>query len=265
VAEKPAEVGSGEEAPAAPATAPATVAKQAPAAGSSLPVPGAMAAQDQARHAFLEAQEALESAAPPSAAGGDATDRPRPETKVAQGAVRLAKASLAFDAIALAEQVQDVLLRLDRLLPQSELAQGPIRVKLATCLVEPKLVERGAMPTSGPATADLNERRLLAAEECKDAAKQFEQAALFTAEPKLQWTSYTLSGLAWEKAYYLLAGRRLDDEAAAKQNATDMADARKAAGADALKALTGSGAEDRKESPFLAPALLLQARLDAIK
>jgi hypothetical protein len=71
--------------------------------------------------------------------------------------------------------------------------------------------------------------------------------------------------LAWEKAYYLLAGRRLDDEAAAKQNATDMADARKAAGADALKALTGSGAEDRKESPFLAPALLLQARLDAIK
>ncbi|MCY2926519.1 MAG: hypothetical protein NT031_13975, partial [Planctomycetota bacterium] len=170
-----------------------------------------------------------------------------------------------FDAIVLAEQVKDVLGRMDKMLPNSKAATGPLRAKLDSCLaVEPKRVA-GEVPATGPAKADLNEQRRLAAEECKAAAEQFELAATATPEPKC-WPSYTLSGLAWEKAYNLLAGRRLGNEAGDKQNAAGMAEARKAAIAAADKALTGtSGAENRKDSPFLAPALLLRARLDALK
>ncbi|MCY2928118.1 MAG: hypothetical protein NTV86_01225 [Planctomycetota bacterium] len=280
--EKRAEAAAPEKAPAAaatsePASAPAPVApavKQAPAnAGPAVFVAGVMVAQGQAREALVEAQKALDAAIP--ADGEDADGQMKAQANLDQGVARMAKASLALEGILLAEQVRALRDRVNQLLPDSEPAKNLERMAKDSLTPEAAVAHVPASsPASSPASAPAddqalagaNEWRDQAAKQCEEAAARFDQAVQATTETKVRWAGYTLAGLAWEKAYQLRAGRQALEGDLAKQNTDGMNKARDAAAAAVNNALKGAGGnEDRTESPFLAPALLLRERLKAIK
>jgi hypothetical protein len=160
-----------------------------------------------------------------------------------------------MEGILLLEGIRAVLERADKLWAKDEVGLGETKRKLAGYLAPRKVSQAGA--EAAAAVADLNALRDQAAKEFREAARKFALAEGSIPDVKLRWTYSTLAGLAWEKQYYLLRA----EDSPGKQAQDDMAEARKNA-EEAVKRALMAG---REGSPYLAPAVLLKARLDALK